>query len=206
MTKPSLLLLGAGGHAKACIDVIEQEDRFSIGGLIGLSIEVGSEVLGYPVLGTDDDVIKLLKEFRFALISIGQIKTSIHRIRLFNLLEQTGCTLPTVISPNAYVSKHANVGYGTIIMHGAVVNAGVTIKRNCIINSQSLVEHDSMVGDHCHIATGVTINSGVEIDNGTFIGSNTSVRQCVRIGENCVIGMGQRVLSDCEPGSCLPKI
>ena len=61
MSNPTILLIGAGGHARACIDVIEQEGRFNIAGLVGLPHEVGSRVLGYPVLGSDIELPDLLK-------------------------------------------------------------------------------------------------------------------------------------------------
>lgn len=204
MSRASILLLGAGGHARACIDVIEQEARFVVAGLVGLPEEIGTRVLGYPVLGCDADLPALVDGTATALIAVGQIKTPEPRMRLFVLLEQSGCALPVVASPRAYVSPHATVGPGTIIMHGAVVNAGAVVGRNCIINSHSLVEHDVVIADHCHIATAAAINSGVRIGARTFIGSGSSVRQCVSIGERCVIGMGQRVLTDCEPGTWMP--
>jgi len=199
-----ILLVGAGGHARACIDVIEQEGRFAVAGLVGLPNEVGTRTLGYPVLGTDADLPALLGDYAHALISVGQIKTPEPRMRLFDLLEQSGCALPIIVSPRAHVSKHAKVGAGTIVMHGAVVNAGAVVGRNCIINSQALVEHDAVIADHCHVATAAAINSGVHIGVGTFIGSNSSVRQCINIGERCLIGMGQRVLADCKAGTCMP--
>ena len=193
-----MLLIGAGGHARACIDVIEQEGKFTIAGLVGLVDEVGTRVLGYPVLGSDAELPELLREHRHALVTVGQIKTPDLRIRLFELVERSGCSSPVVVSPRAYVSSHAAIGAGSIVMHGAVVNAGAVVGRNCIINSQSLVEHDVVIEDHCHIATAAAINSGVRIGAGTFVGSNSSVRQSVTIGERCVVGMGTRVLADCE--------
>lgn len=207
MTKVPILLVGAGGHARACIDVIEQEGRFVVAGLVGLPHEVGTRMLGYPVLGTDADLPPLLGDYAHALVAVGQIKTPEPRIRLFDLLEQrhSGCVLPVIVSPRAYVSRHAKLGVGTIVMHGAVVNAGVVVGRNCIINSQSLIEHDVVIADHCHIATSAAINSGVRIGAGTFIGSNTSVRQCISIGDRCVISMGQRVFADCEAGTHSPS-
>lgn len=205
MTKTPILLVGAGGHARACIDVIEQEGRFAVAGLVGLPHEVGTRMLGYPVLGTDADLPTLLGDYIHALITVGQIKTPEPRIRLFDLLEQNGCALLVIVSPRAYVSPHATLGAGTIVMHGAVVNAGAVVGRNCIINSQSLVEHDVVIADHCHISTSAAINSGVHIGAGTFIGSNSSVRQCINIGERCLIGMGQRVLADCKEGTCIPS-
>jgi sugar O-acyltransferase (sialic acid O-acetyltransferase NeuD family) len=200
----TLLLVGAGGHARACIDVIEAEGRFRVGGLVGLAHQVGEVILGYPVLGTDDDLALLKRAHRYALVAVGQIITPDPRIRLFNRLGECGYQVPSIVSPRAHVSRHAAVAAGTIVMHGALVNAGATIGENCILNSLSLVEHDSAVGNHCHIATAAAVNSGVQIADGTFVGSNACIRQGIRIGERCVIGMGQRVLRDCAAGSRLP--
>ncbi|MHB8475482.1 MAG: acetyltransferase [Steroidobacteraceae bacterium] len=200
------MLLGAGGHARACIDVIEQEGRFAVAGLVGLPRERGARILGYPVLGTDADLAGLLRNYTHALVTVGQIKTAEPRMRLFEILQGRGCTLPVIVSPRAYVSPHATVGDGTIIMHGAVINAAAVVGRNCIINSQSLIEHDAVIADHCHISTAASINSGVRIGCATFIGSNSSVRQAVNIGERCLIGMGQRVLADCEAGAHMPPL
>lgn len=204
MTKESILLVGAGGHAKACIDVIEQEGRYSVAGLVGQAHEVGGRVFGYPMLGTDADLGALLDAHEYALIVVGQIKNHEPRKRLFSLIEQSRCNLPVIVSPRAYVSPHAKIGKGTIVMHGAIVNAGADVGCNCILNSQSLIEHDSVIGDHCHISTGAVINGGVSIGSGTFIGSRSSIRQGVNIGERCVIGMAQSVLVDCEAGIQLP--
>jgi sugar O-acyltransferase (sialic acid O-acetyltransferase NeuD family) len=205
MSRDGILLLGAGGHAIACIDVIEQENRFDIAGVVGEAHEMGSEVLGYPVVGTDMDLPELLAEVPHALIVVGQVKSPDVRMRLFGRVRELGGRPVTIISPMAHVSRHATVGEGTIVMHGAVINAGASVGRNCIVNSLALVEHGAQVGDHCHIATNAAVNSEVRIGAGTFIGSSSSVRQRVTIGERCVIGMGQRVLADCADGTWLPR-
>jgi sugar O-acyltransferase (sialic acid O-acetyltransferase NeuD family) len=199
-----ILLAGAGGHARACIDVIEAEGRFAVAGLIGVAGEVGAYVLGYPVIGTDADLEKFLTRVAFALVTVGQIKTADPRVRIYSRLEQCGYGFPTIVSPRAHVSSHATVGGGTIIMHGAIVNAAARVGNNCIINSNALIEHDAIIEDHCHISTAAAINSGVRVGARTFVGSNASVRQGLSIGKNCVIGMGQKVLSDCSPGTRLP--
>lgn len=206
MSQLPILLLGAGGHTRACIDVIEQEGRFKIIGLIGLAHEVDTSMFGYPIVGTDTDLSRILKGNIATLVTIGQIKTPALRINSFNLLMKQHTELPVIVSPHAYVSPRAKLGAGTIVMHGAVVNAGATVGRNCIINSLALVEHDVVIEDHCHISTQAAVNSGVHIGEGTFIGSNASVRQCLTIGSFCLIGMGQRVLTDCKSATQLPAI
>jgi sugar O-acyltransferase (sialic acid O-acetyltransferase NeuD family) len=204
VTREPLLLVGAGGHALACIDVIEMEGRFTVAGLIGSAAELGAQVLGYKVLGTDDDLSGLVSMFPHALVAVGQIKMPVPRMQLFARLQSIGYEAPTIVSPRAYVSRHAIVGAGTIVMHGAVINAGAVVGRNCIVNSQALIEHEAVIGDHCHISTASAVNGGARIGAGTFIGSGTYVREGVTLGERCLIGMGQRILADCEAGARVP--
>lgn len=199
-----LLLLGCGGHARSCIDVIERESRFRIVGLVGQVHEVDKEVLGYPVLGSDEDIDRLGQLARHALVTVGQIKSPDLRKGLFEMLTAGGWSLPTIISPFAHVSANATIGAGTVVMHGAIVNAGARIGHNCIVNSRALIEHDCNVGDHCHIATGAILNGEVSVGNASFIGSGTVVRQRTIIGYNCVIGMGQMVFKNCADESQVP--
>ena len=88
MIQEPILLVGAGGHARACIDVIEQEERFTVKGMVGLSHEIGSIILGYSVLGTDEDIPTLLKDCKNILIATGQIETPESRIRLFESFQK----------------------------------------------------------------------------------------------------------------------
>ena len=170
--REEIILIGGGGHCKSCIDVIEQQGRFDIAGVVERPdyTEVG-RILGYPVLGSDDDLSELRKRFKYAIITVGQIKTPEPRMRLHEFLKRLAFSLPVIVSSIAYVSRHASIEEGTIVMHRALVNAGARIGANCIINTKALVEHDAIVGDHCHIATGAIVNGGVNIGAGSFYGS-----------------------------------
>jgi sugar O-acyltransferase (sialic acid O-acetyltransferase NeuD family) len=141
------------------------------------------------VIGCDSDLFHLVQIYKYALITIGQIKSSEHRISLYERALGLGFQLPVNVSPRAHVSRHATVGSGTIIMHGAIVNAGARIGNNCIINSRALVEHDAIVEDHCHISTGAILNGGVSVGSGSFVGSGSVIKQGVTVGRNCLIGM-----------------
>lgn len=190
MSKPNLILIGAGGHARACIDVIEQEGIYEIAGLIGLVHEVGSKHFDYEVIATDAEMSALAKQYQFALITIGQIHSAEHRFRLYAQAQEAGFTIPTVIAPTAYISSHATIGTGAAVMHGAIINAGAQVGKNCIINTNSLIEHDAQVEDHCHISTGAILNGNSSIGTGTFIGSGTVIKEGVSIGANSLVGMG----------------
>ena len=190
MKKPNLILLGAGGHAQACIDVIEQEGKFSIVGLVGLPDEVGTSRGKYQVLASDDDLPNLLSQCQFAIVSLGQINSPKNRIRLYERAVEIGFKLPTIISPRAYISPSATIGAGTIVMHGAIVNANASIASNCIINTRAVIEHDAKVLDNCHISTGVIVNGNSKVGAGSFIGSGSLIKEDISIGKNAVVGMG----------------
>jgi len=185
-----IVLIGGGGHCKSVIDVIEQEGKFQIVGIIDKAELFGTDVLGYPVIGSDLDLESLAIKHTYVLVTIGQIKSPALRIKLFDLAIKAGFILPSIVSPRAYVSKHAIIGNGTIVMHDALINANVTVGSNCIINSKSLIEHDSKISDHCHISTSATINGGVVIESSCFIGSGSVTKELAIIKKNSFIKAG----------------
>ncbi len=194
-----LVLVGGGGHAKACLDVIQTEGRFRVVGILDRPDFVGTNVLGIPIIGTDEDAPTLANRGLCFLIAVGHIATPEPRIRLFKQLGELGAELPVIISPSAHVSPHAVIGEGTIVMHMAVVGPGARIGANCIINTRATVEHDAEVGDHCHIATGALVNGGCIVERGAFVGSGAVLRQGVQVGECAVVGMGALVRRNVAP-------
>ena len=201
MLKNDLVLIGAGGHARSCIDVIEQEGKFRIAGLVGVSEEVGSRISHYEVMSTDAGLGELAVRFQYALVTLGQIHSPADRIRLFDLSVKAGFVFPTLIAPTAYVSPHATIGEGTIIMHGAIINPGVVVGKNCIINSRVLIEHGSQVADHCHVSTGAILNGNTSVGIGSFIGSGAIIKEGLSIGAGSVVGMGLSVRHDLSENS-----
>lgn len=204
--KEKLILIGGGGHCKSCIDVIQAEGKFEIAGIVenpGYQMSgAGDQVSGYPVIGTDDELPELIKEYKHALITVGQIQHPDVRIKLFDLIRGLGGKFPIIVSPNAYVSRSAILGEGTIVMHRSVVNTEAVIGVNCILNSGSLVEHETSVGDHCHISTGAILNGQCRVGNRTFIGSHAVISNNTEIPENTVVSAGSVVLHSLDlPGT-----
>jgi len=175
-----IILIGGGGHCSSCIDVIEAEGKYKILGILDLPELVGSKIMDYEIIGTDDEIKKYAGIVDGFLITVGQIKSYEKRRKLFELVKSYGGKLPLIISPHAYVSKSAKISEGTIVMHHALVNINAKVGVNCIINSKALIEHDAQIGNHCHISTGSIINGGVSVGDGTFFGSGaTSVQGSV---------------------------
>jgi sugar O-acyltransferase (sialic acid O-acetyltransferase NeuD family) len=196
-----IVLIGGGGHCRACIDVIEEGGVYRIVGILDALKADDESILGYPILGRDDELKSFASNRWAALVTVGHIKNVTRRIELYQIASQLHMIAPPIISNKAYLSRHSLIGAGTIIMHGAVINAAATVGDNCILNTQSLIEHDVRVGSHCHISTGARLNGGVTIGDQCFIGSGVTVKEGVNIGHNSLIGAGLTVLKDVNPGT-----
>jgi len=201
MKKLEIILIGGGGHCKSCIDVIEQENKFSIAGIIDVKEKLGEKVLGYPVIGCDDDLDIIAEKYENFLITIGQLNNPSLRIKLFDKIKSLDKNLPVIISPKAYVSEHTKIEEGTIIMNGAILNASSKIGKNCIVNTNALLEHDVVVGDHCHISTSTTVNGECKIGDSVFIGSKSVIVQEVEIKSDTFIGAGSVVIKNLSTGN-----
>ena len=189
-TKP-LILLGGGGHCKSVIDVAESAG-YTILGVLDKPELVGTKVLGYEIIGTDDDIPLYVDKAEF-LITVGQIKSPAIRKKMALLVMRAGGKFATVIANDAYVSKYAKIGKGTVIMHKAVVNADACIGEHCIINTMANIEHEAQIGGFCHVSTGVMVNGNCVIGDEVFIGSGSVLYNGISVMDNAIIPAGSVV-------------
>lgn len=199
--KKRLVILGDGGHAKSVSDVALATGKFEISAVLGVDsnnapywnakgIEWIHEISAQEVLSLST----------LAIVGLGQILDPAPRESAFLNLQNLGFELATIVSPFAYVSNSADIGQGSIVMHGAIVSIDSRLGENTIVNSMALIEHESSVGSHSHVSTGAILNGNCTVGDRTFIGSGTVVKQGIRIGSDCVIPMGSQVFADLTDG------
>lgn len=188
MDKRPLIFAGGGGHCKSVIDVAESAG-YSILGILDKPEEVGKQVLGYKVIGTDEDIPQYVNKADF-VITVGHIKSNAVRHLIAERIKKSGGKLATIIASDAIVSKYATIGEGTVILHKCVVNADAKIGKNCIINTMANIEHEVEIGDFCHVSTGVMVNGMTKVGNDTFIGSGSVLYNCIEVSGNSIIPAG----------------
>jgi sugar O-acyltransferase (sialic acid O-acetyltransferase NeuD family) len=191
--KQTIVLIGGGGHCKACIDVIESTGLYRIIGILDDPEKIGHEILDYTIIGSDEDIPKLASAKHKFFITVGQIKSPLIRENLFHKLKNLKIKLPVIISPNAYVSNYASIGEGSIIMHNSFVNADSKIGKLGIINTGAIIEHDNLIGDFCHISIGVVLGGDVIIKNHCFVGGNSFIYNGLTVPEHTIISGGSVV-------------
>ncbi|TLD98285.1 acetyltransferase [Helicobacter muridarum] len=187
--KEKLIIIGGGGHACACLDIITMIKHFDIIGIIDsyLANQNIKSVHGYEILGDEEMLSSFAGKKYSVFVAIGQIKTAKPRISIYNKLKSLGFKLPSIISPLAYVSSRSILDEGSIVMHNALINANVRIGKMAIINSKALVEHDCVIGDFCHISTASVVNGACQIGNEVFLGSNMILKHKSNISNGSIL-------------------
>lgn len=191
-----IIIFGAGGQAKETIDLIEENIKAPIVGMID-NIALDSKILGYRVIGTDDGLDSLIKKYKVThfTVAIGDVKI---RSRLYNFAKVKLQPL-SIISKYARISKYAKIGEHSTIYPGVVINADVTIGNNALINSNASIAHEARIGNHVNINPGVSIAGKVIIDDFCFVGIGASIRENLHIAKNTTIGGGAMVTKDTRP-------
>lgn len=186
-----IIIVGAGGHARSVVDIALQIGEYEIVGCID---PVPGDVLGIPVIGSDDDLASLFANgIKHIFVAIGQNR---RRHMLFNQAISIGFEPVNIISRQAVLSPRVNLGKGICIMAGAVVNVNTSIGDNCIINTRCSIDHDCHIGMSSHIAPGVALSGTVRAGEGVHIGTGASVIDGISIGDWSYIGCGAAVVND----------
>ena len=183
-----IILIGAGGHARSCVDVIDSLNFFRV------SFMVGKNDRDFKTINTISE-LEFVKNYKLKkknlLISIGQLKNGKIRKKIFDFYKNKGCTFPVIKSKTCYISTGSNVDEGTIIMHKALINTNVNIGKNCIINTGAIIEHDVTIENNVHIAPGAIILGGCTIKENSFIGSGAIIKQNTITNKNFILQSGK---------------
>ena len=180
-----MLIFGASGHAKVIYDCILSQGQ-NVNGVF--DDDVNKKLfLNLDIIGTYNS--NFLPEDEL-IIGIGDNK--IRKTISKNITHKFGI----VKHVSALISPLSKINDGTVIFQGAIIQSSVFIGQHCIINTNSSVDHDSIISDFVHLAPNVTICGGVTIDSGTFVGAGSVIIPNVKIGKNVLIGAGSVVIDN----------
>jgi len=192
--KPWIFVLGSSGHTKVVIDVIEQEGRYRIAGVLDPHRSIGERFFGIEVVGQESELPDLLTRFPDAevLVTIGDNTV---RKRVMDSVEALPVPVPfaTVVHPSAQIGREVELGAGTVVMASTTINPGTHVGRGVIVNTGANVDHDC---DYVSIAPGATLGGNVKVGSRGVVSLGASVKHGISIGANTVVGAGAVVLKD----------
>ena len=197
----AVVVIGGGGHGKVLIEAL-QRAGVPVLGVLDPALVPGSRVLEVAVLG-DDRWLEGRAYEGFDLVNgIGSLpgKSEVRR-QVFERWRALGFRFAKVIHPAAIVASDVVLNEGAQIMAGAVMQPGVSVGADSIVNTRAAVDHDCRIGAHCHLAPGVTLSGGVSVGDGCHIGTGATVIQDITLGEASVIAAGATVFRNVAAGA-----
>ncbi|SDF21591.1 sugar O-acyltransferase, sialic acid O-acetyltransferase NeuD family [Pricia antarctica] len=193
----NIVIIGASGHGSVVLDCIEKEGKYNVLGFVDSFKEKGTKQNGYEILGTENDLLYLMEMFNIygGIVAIGDNwtrKSVVDRISEivpnFNFI--------TSIHPSAIIGKDVQIGMGTIIMPGAIVNANSEVRGFCILNTNASLGHDGVMDDFSSMASGVRAGGNFHLGKYSVVCMGVIIIENVRIKEQTVIGAGSLVIKD----------
>ena len=198
-----VIILCAGGHARVVLDVLHAQAEYTVAGLVDRDRSLwGTAVADVPVLGGDEVLPRLHSDgIRHAVLGLGSTRSTLRREALFAMIEEVGFLPVRAVHPRAIVARGVEVGRGTVVMAGAVVNPDTVIGANVIVNTGAVVEHGCRLGDHSHVCPGTVLGGGVEVGPRAHVGLGARVLQGIRVGAGATVGAGAVVTREVPDGA-----
>jgi sugar O-acyltransferase (sialic acid O-acetyltransferase NeuD family) len=196
----TVFVVGAGGHAKVVIDIIEKADVYEIAFLVDDDPSLkGKSICGYSILGGRNALSThgLVSAGHRAVVAIG---VNLLRVQMAKWLGDRGFQLISAVHPSAQLARGVTLGENTVVMAGAVINSDAQIGHSVIINTSAGVDHDCIIADGTHIAPGCHLCGSVTVGARTLVGAGTTIIGGVSIGCDTVIGAGSVVVADIPTG------
>lgn len=195
--KTGIIVLGASGHAKVCIELLRE-----MGEQIDYCVAIAADhptCLDVPVLAGDEHLVKLKEEgYNRAFIAVGNNRV---RLQLARQVQKMGYGLVQAISRHAILSPTVRIGQGVAIMAGAVINASTVIEDLVIVNTGAVIDHDCRIGEAAHIAPRAGLAGHVDVRRAAFLGVGVSIIPGMVIGEDVVVGAGSVVINSVFDGA-----
>ena len=180
--KQKLLLVGAGGFGRVVLEHASNlyECAFLDDGDVSI-------VDGVPVIGKTGDMAALYPEYKLLLVAIGN---NTLRERLYKKAAAIGFSFPNIIHPSAFISPHAHIGSGCVILNNAVVQNNAKCGDGCILNPGVELHHDSTVGSYCLIYTNSVVRSLTTVGDRVWIGSTATVSTGASVPDDTTVPDG----------------
>ncbi len=191
--KDKLLIIGASGHGKVIADIALKMNKWKSIAFLDDDENI-KQSMNIEVIGKSNDAFKYIQDYDI-FVAIGNNST---RERIQDNLEDLGASIPVLIHPDATIGKQVEIGSGTVVMAGVIINCCTRIGKGCIINTGATIDHDNIIGDYVHISPGANLSGTVKVGKRTWIGIGSVVSNNIRIIGDCKIGAGAVVIKNID--------
>lgn len=194
MTRQNISIIGAGGHTRSLLEIIDL-NQFKVEGIYDDSFQVDNHevIKGIEVKGIISDIPKDSE----IIVAFGDL---MKRRKYINQFSSQLATF-NFYHESSIIQDNVKIGGRNQFFARTFLNSNIEIGDDNIINSGSIIEHETIIGSNNHISIGAILCGRVKIGDNCFIGAGAVVKDKVEICNGVTIGANSLVLNDIlEPG------
>lgn len=198
-----VVIFGTGDYARvACVTIeAESERRVEAFTVHEQYVPDGGRLLERAVVAFDN-ILETHPPDRFdMLVAMGFGRVNKSRAEVVDTARGLGYHLITHVSPHATIAPSASIGENTFVFENNVIQPFVKIGDDVVLWSGNHIGHDSIIEDHCFVASHVVVSGNVRIGHHTFIGVNATIRDGIVVAPHGIIGAGALVMKDTAEGA-----
>ncbi|MCH2043288.1 MAG: acetyltransferase [Saprospiraceae bacterium] len=191
-----LAIIGSGDLGLLIAHHASQSGEFIVVGFYNDFLEKGTSVKSYSILGGIEDVQTdfEMDKFDFLMIGVGYQHFGFRK----KSFERFKSKIPfaNIIHSSAYIDPSCRLGEGIFILPGCVLDHGVELADNVLLNTACSIAHDSKVGAHSFLSPRVAMAGFIEIGECCNIGINSTIIDNIKIVDHVQTGGGTVVVKN----------
>ncbi|MGB5171169.1 acetyltransferase [Eudoraea sp.] len=193
----NIIIFGASGHGSVVLDCIEKEGRYKVVGFMDSYKKKGLIINGYKILGNEFDLPFVIEKYSVTGVFVAVGDNWVRKILIDRITKiNPNIRFISVVHPSASIGKDVEIGNGTVIMPGVIVNANTVIKDFCILNTNASLDHDGYMDDFSSLAPGVVIGGNLWLGKFSALSLGCKVVENITVGKHSIVGAASLVSDD----------
>ena len=202
-----LVIFGTGDAARVAHYFFTRDSQHEV---VAFTVDseylAGKSFFDLPLVDFGEVVERYPPQDHKMFIALGYSKMNKTRAEKYHQAKSKGYELVSYVSSRcSFLTEHP-VGDNCFILEDNTIQPFVRIGNNITLWSGNHIGHDSIIEDHCFLASHIVVSGHVHIHPYCFIGVNATLRNSITIAPETLIGAGAIIMKDTvEQGVYLPE-
>lgn len=195
----NLIIIGARGYGREISSLAPECRGFGVSFVVKGFLDSKQDALdaftGYlPIIASPEDYEPCADDV--FLCAMGDVVWRRHYV---DLMAAKGAVFISLIHNNAHLGRNVRVGDGCFIRNNVTLTADIEIGKHSAIFDYSMVGHDCVIGDFCHLSAQTFLGGGVRMGTGVTLHPGARIVPHKTIGDGATIGAGSVVIRNVKP-------
>lgn len=197
-----LVIFGTGDIARLAHQYFTRDsDHRVVAFTVDRAFRTGDGFLDLPVVDFEDVALRYPPDRFRMFVAVSYVNMNHVRAGKYDAAKALGYDLASYVSSRCTWLTDHPAGDNCFILEDNTVQPFVRIGNDVTLWSGNHIGHDSVIEDHCFIASHAVVSGHVRVGAYSFIGVNATLRNSIALGAETLVGAGAVIMKDTAPKS-----